>query len=70
MESYSLKEAKTSSLDLALIRGMPQKLRSAIILFYFDELTVGEISEVLSISGSNVKVRLFRGREYLKEKLT
>ena len=57
-------------MDLALIRDMPLKLRSVIILFYFDELTVGEISEVLSISGSNVKVRLFRGREYLKEKLT
>ena len=57
-------------MDLALIRDMPLKLRSVIILFYFDELTVGEISEVLSISGSNVKGRLFRGREYLKEKLT
>ena len=34
-----------------------------------EELTYDEISQVLNISMSNVKVRIHRGREMLKQRL-
>lgn len=48
------------------------KYREVLNLFYYQDLSVKEISNVLSISESNVKARLKRGRDkfkhvYLKE---
>lgn len=48
------------------------KYREVLNLFYYEDLSIKEISNVLSISESNVKTRLVRGREnfkhvYLKE---
>jgi RNA polymerase sigma-70 factor (ECF subfamily) len=37
--------------------------RGLITLFYFDEMTTDQISEVTGISKSNIKVRLFRARQ-------
>ena len=48
---------------------LPEKYRIAIHLFYFEDYTVKEISEILKTSESNVKVRLSRGRNLLKETL-
>ena len=48
---------------------LPEKYRIAIHLFYYEDYTVREISEILKISESNVKVRLSRGRNLLKETL-
>ena len=39
----------------------------AIILYYYDELDTGEISEITGISKSNIKVRLFRARQKMIE---
>ena len=41
------------------------KERSAIQLYYFDELSVQEISEILGMSVSNVKVKIHRTRKKL-----
>lgn len=48
------------------------KYREVLNLFYYEDLSIKEISNVLSITESNVKTRLSRGREkfrqvYLKE---
>ncbi|MFD2216607.1 sigma-70 family RNA polymerase sigma factor [Metabacillus endolithicus] len=48
------------------------KYREVLTLFYYEELSIKEISNVLCISEGNVKTRLSRGREkfkhvYLKE---
>lgn len=48
------------------IFSLPIKLREAIILFYYKELTIKEISELLNVQESVVKMRLHRGREKLK----
>lgn len=43
--------------------------RNVIILHYFEGYTVNEISKMLRISASAVKMRLSRGRELLKNKI-
>jgi RNA polymerase sigma factor (sigma-70 family) len=52
-----------------LILKLPYKYRTAIHLYYFENYKVDEISEILHISKSAVKMRLKRGREILKFEL-
>lgn len=49
------------------VMGLPEKYRTALHLYYFEDYPVKEIAKILSISESNVKVRLSRGRAMLKE---
>ena len=46
---------------------LPEKYRIVLHLFYFEDYPVKEIAKILSISESNVKVRLNRARAMLKE---
>ncbi len=41
--------------------------RGLIALYYFEELTTDEISEITGISKSNLKVKLFRARQKMLE---
>lgn len=45
---------------------LPIKLREVIILHYYEELSIHEISELLSLNSNTVKTRLHRGRNVLK----
>ena len=49
------------------VMSLPEKYRIALHLYYFEDYPVKEIAKILSISESNVKVRLSRGRAMLKE---
>ena len=68
LQSIEQKERK------AIIKSALEKLKDeyAILLtfFYFDEQSIEEISEVLNLSESNVKVKLFRARKKFKEVLS
>ncbi|WBW97511.1 RNA polymerase sigma factor [Oceanirhabdus sp. W0125-5] len=44
-----------------------QKYKEVIVLFYYNNLSIKEISIILNITENNVKVRLKRAREKLKE---
>jgi RNA polymerase sigma factor (sigma-70 family) len=44
---------------------LPEDERLILHLFYFEEQSLKEITEVLSISESNIKVKLFRARKKL-----
>ena len=44
---------------------LPEKYRTCIILFYFNELSYEEISAVMNVSLSNTKILLFRGKKML-----
>ncbi len=46
---------------------LPPKLSLVIHLFYYEDLSVEEISKTLNISQNAVKTRLSRGREKLKD---
>jgi RNA polymerase sigma-70 factor (ECF subfamily) len=50
-----------------VIEKLPEKYRTCIILFYFNELSYEEISEVMGVSLSNTKILLFRGKKMLLE---
>jgi len=49
---------------------LPQDQRTAIALFYRDELTVAQIADVLAIPAGTVKTRLFHARRALRRYLT
>jgi RNA polymerase sigma-70 factor (ECF subfamily) len=53
----------------AAIMSLPDKFRTPIILFYFEELSIREIADALKLSEGAVKTRLSRGRDQLKNKL-
>lgn len=46
---------------------LPERYRTCIILFYFNELSYEEIASVMKISMSNTKILLFRGKKMLSE---
>jgi RNA polymerase sigma-70 factor (ECF subfamily) len=48
---------------------LPEHYRLVMMMFYFDELSVEQVSRALDVSISAVKVRLHRGRERLAAKL-
>lgn len=48
---------------------LPTKYREVMLLFYYEELTLKEISEVLDMKIDTVKTRLKRARGRLKERL-
>lgn len=48
---------------------LPQKYRTVIHLFYYEDMPVKQIAEVLGTKESTVKSQLHRGRELLKENL-
>ena len=51
------------------VMALPETYRSVIHVFYYEDYTVAEIAKLLHLSQSNVKTRLSRGRNLLKETL-
>ncbi|MFS0864690.1 sigma-70 family RNA polymerase sigma factor [Fredinandcohnia sp. 179-A 10B2 NHS] len=48
---------------------LPLKFREVIILYYYQELSIEEISQVMNIKVNTVKTRLYRARVKLKESM-
>ncbi|GAA3401701.1 sigma-70 family RNA polymerase sigma factor [Paenibacillus hodogayensis] len=48
------------------VRRLSYPYREVIALFYFNELGIGEMSELLAINGNTIKSRLARARSQLK----
>ena len=58
-------------LDIAnAVLDLPIQLREVIIHYYYNELSVLEISTLLGISDNTVKTRLRRARQLLKDRLS
>ncbi|MBT2681791.1 sigma-70 family RNA polymerase sigma factor [Bacillus sp. ISL-35] len=53
----------------AAVMDLPADYREVIYLFYFEELTIKEISSITEIKENTVKTRLKRAKELLKERL-
>ena len=49
---------------------LPIHLREIVIHYYYEELSVLEVSTLLNLSDNTVKTRLRRARQLLKEQLT
>ena len=60
----------TEDLDLSLaVMKLPRKMREAILLYYYQDMSTEEIAETLGIAKSSVSNRLRRGREKLRKLL-
>ena len=51
---------------LALVLSLPEAYRAAVHLHYYEGYSVAEIGRILGLGESAVKMRLKRGREYLR----
>ncbi len=52
-----------------LVKKLPDKYKSVVILFYYDNQSIAVISKALGITESSVKKRLERARNILKEEM-
>lgn len=52
-----------------IVQTMKEEYRIVVVLFYYNNLSLREISRILDIPVGTVKSRLNRGREFLKEAL-
>jgi RNA polymerase sigma-70 factor, ECF subfamily len=67
-EHYLLKQQQKTELSEAVF-ALPVKYREVIIFFYYQELKIEEISEVLGMNSSTIRTRLTRARDLLNQKL-
>lgn len=51
------------------LRALPETYRTVLYLFYFEDLPVARIAEVLGLEPGAVKVRLSRGRRLMRDRL-
>lgn len=68
MATAAFPSSEASDLFEAVMK-LPEKYRIVIHLFYYEDYSVKEISEILRLTPGNVKVRLTRGREALRNML-
>lgn len=54
---------------IELVLSLPVKYRSVVHLYYYEDYGIRDISKILEISESAVKMRLQRGRQLLKLEL-
>lgn len=66
-EIYCELEINQDNVLVSELSRLDKKYRESFELFYFDDLKVSEISKILKISEANVKTRLKRARDKLKE---
>jgi RNA polymerase sigma factor (sigma-70 family) len=65
-EEEAEKEFRSSLINFALQK-ITEEERGLISLFYYEEMSTEEISDVTGISKSNIKVKLFRARQKMSE---
>lgn len=68
LEELKFETEEKSEVFYAVLE-LPVKYRTIIHLFYYEDLSIAKISEVLSIKESTIKSQLSRGRQMLKTKL-
>lgn len=66
-EYLETKEKKVKVRNLLL--SLPLKYRDVLYLYYYEEIKIKEIADILDLTESGVKSRLKRGREHMKELL-
>ena len=68
METLTFETPESETLFDTVMK-LPEKYRIVLHLFYYEDYTTQEISDILHLSVNNVKTRLSRGRALLKETL-
>lgn len=52
-----------------IIDGLPPELRSAVILYYYEDMSVAEVARSLGIKENSAKHKLFRARSVIRKKI-
>ncbi len=68
VEKRFIYQDEKAQLLLAVLE-MDSRYKDIIILYYYNDLTISEISRILGISENTVKTRMVRGRKKLEIKL-
>ena len=66
-KSFDTKE--TRAMVTNIIDSLPEDRRLCVLMYYFDEMSVFEIAETLSVSVGTVKSHLFYSRKTIREKV-
>lgn len=69
VEQTKLENEEDKKIILDSIMKLPEIERVIITLYYYEDLSVKEISEITTLSDSNVKSKLFRARQKLYDDL-
>jgi RNA polymerase sigma factor (sigma-70 family) len=67
-EEEADRDYRNSLVNFALQK-ITEEERGLISLYYYDEMSTDEISDVTGISRSNIKVKLFRARQKMMEEI-
>ena len=67
VNSYEIKKEELPYDLSEIVNTLPEKYKTIIILHYYDDMKIKDISSVLKISESAVKKRLERARDLLKD---
>jgi RNA polymerase sigma factor (sigma-70 family) len=67
-EDKLLKDKEAEFLSTSVL-SLPVKYREVIILFYYEEMSIDEISSLLNVNPNTIKTRLKRSRDLLKNVL-
>lgn len=72
LDEHHLENTSTPSTDvqrdmLTLIQQLPELEKQVVYLFYLDEMSLKEISEVLGLAVGTVKSRLNRARNHIRQ---
>ena len=70
LETAAVFDTPEQSALFAEVMALPEKYRTVLYLFYYEEYSVEEIAELLDVSQSVVTTRLSRARQALKSELT
>lgn len=69
INEFTYQKNSDSADILKKVLSLPEKYKSSVILYYYNDYSIEEISKILKISNSAVKMRLKRSREILKLEL-
>lgn len=67
-EEITFSDPETGDVYMAVSK-LPQKYRTVIHLFYYEDMPIRQIAECLNLKEATVKSQLHRGREMLKSLL-
>ena len=67
LQNHKFETRDLSDMVAGVLRELPERYKSVMHLFYNEDLTIEEIARIMSISRNSVKVRLYRGRQLLRD---
>ena len=67
-EDYAVSRDTKEKLK-AVIDSLPSELRSAVILYYYDDMSVAEVAKTLGTNENNAKQKLHKARTVIRKKI-